>query len=73
MFSASPLVPHQLVDCVSTGRSPTAADHDTVAARMWCDGAANRSAFSWGALPTVTDRIAAMRSAAVALQGSDLL
>ncbi len=73
MFSASPLVPDQLVDCVATGRSPTAADLDNVAARMWCDGAANRSAFSWGALPpTAGDRIAAMRSAVFALQGSDV-
>lgn len=73
MVSASPLVPDQLVDCVSTGRSPTVADLDNVAARMWCDGAANRSAFSWGELsPTATDRIVAMRSVAVALQGSDL-
>lgn len=73
MFSASPLVPDQVIDCVSTGRIPTPTDLDTVAARMWREGAPNRSAFAWGELsPTATDRIAAMRSAIVALQGSDL-
>jgi len=73
VFSATPLVPDQLVDCVATGRMPTAADLDHVAARMWREGAAHRSAFSWGELPaTAADRILALRSAAVALQGSGL-
>ncbi|MGW8280009.1 hypothetical protein ACWGK7_10995 [Sphingomonas aurantiaca] len=73
MFSASPLVPDQIVDCVSTGRLPTTADLDSVAARMWREGAADRSAFSWGQLsPTATDRIVALRSAVLALQGSGM-
>lgn len=73
MRSATPLVPDQLVDCVSTGRMPTEAELDHVAARMWREGAAHRSAFSWGDLPpSSTDRIAALRSAVVALQGSGL-
>ncbi|MEG3084607.1 hypothetical protein U1707_13220 [Sphingomonas sp. PB2P12] len=72
MLSACSLVPDQLVDCMSTGRSPTAADLDDVAARMWREGARTRSAFSWGELsPTAADRILAMRSAALALEGSD--
>lgn len=74
MLSASSLVQDQIVDCVSTGRSPTAADLDTVAARMWRESARDRSAFSWGELPLIaTDRIVAMRSAVLALQGSGLL
>lgn len=73
MFSASSLVPDQIVDCVSTGRLPTEADLDDVAARMWREGARNRSAFSWGELsPTAQDRVVAMRSAVLALQGSSL-
>ena len=73
MFSASPLVPDQLVDCIATGREPTAADLDSVAARMWREGARDRSAFSWGELsPTAADRIVAMRAAVLALEGSGL-
>ncbi|MEG8013400.1 hypothetical protein [Sphingomonas sp. 22R3R2A-7] len=71
MFSASPLVPDQLVDCIATGREPTAADLDSVAARMWREVSTHRSAFSWGDLaPLAQDRIVAMRSAVMALQGS---
>ncbi len=73
MSSATSLVPHQIVDCMSTGRSPTAADLDNVAARMWREGARDRSAFSWGELsPTTADRIVAMRAAVLALEGSGL-
>ncbi|MEG8024382.1 hypothetical protein QP162_07835 [Sphingomonas aurantiaca] len=40
---------------------------------MWREGAADRSAFSWGQLsPTATDRIVALRSAVLALQGSGM-
>lgn len=71
MSSASSLVADQIIDCVSTGRPPTADDLNNVAARMWREGARNRSAFSWGELsPSATDRIVAMRSAVLALQGS---
>ncbi|HXH16433.1 MAG TPA: hypothetical protein VNJ10_09915 [Sphingomonas sp.] len=73
MFSASPLVPDQIVDCVATGRMPTTADLDVVAARMWREGAANRSAFSWGQLsPNSADRVHALRSAVLAMEGSGL-
>lgn len=73
MISASPLMPDQLIDCVATGRIPTAADLDHVAERMWREGAAHRSAFAWGEMsPNATDRILALRSAVMALQGSGL-
>ena len=73
MLSATPLVPDQIVDCVSTGRMPTAADLDSVASRMWSEGAAHRSAFSWGQVaPAAADRVGALRSAVMALQGSSL-
>ena len=73
MLSATPLVPDQIVDCVSTGRVPTAADLDTVASRMWNEGAIRRSAFSWGQLAAAApDRVVALRSAVMALQGSAL-
>ncbi|SFN81409.1 hypothetical protein [Sphingomonas sp. OK281] len=72
-FSTSPLVIDQIIDCVATGRTPTPSDLERVAARMWRDGAAERSAFAWGRLsPTANDRIIALRSAALALEGSSL-
>ncbi len=73
MSRASSLVAQQIIDCVSTGRSPTAVDLYNVAARMWREGVRDRSAFSWGELsPTATDRIVAMRAAVLALEGSSL-
>jgi hypothetical protein len=64
-------VPLELIECVSTGATPTAAQLTTLAARIWRDAAQHRSAFSWGTLvPDASERVFALRLAAVALTGT---
>lgn len=68
---ASPLIAVQIVDCIATGLDPTLHELFAVAERMWTDGAADRSAFAWGALPPDSkDRLIALRRARAALGGS---
>ena len=65
------IVPEELVTCVSTGASPSDGQLTALAARIWRDVAAHRSAFSWGELPAeACERIFALRSAALALNGT---
>jgi hypothetical protein len=69
--SASPLVADELVTCVATGAPATCDQLTHLAARIWAEGAQHRSAFSWGELPAeAIDRVFAMRSAALALNGA---
>jgi hypothetical protein len=64
-------VPVELIDCVSSGASPTTGQIVTLAARIWHDAAQHRSAFSWNDLaPEACERIFALRSAALALNGN---
>lgn len=68
--SATPLMPDQLVDCLANGRDPTVQELFTIAERIWTDGGAGRSAFSWGRLqPGSGDRLNALRGAHQALSG----
>ena len=68
--SASPLVADELVTCVGTGTPATCDQLTHLAARIWAESARHRSTFSWGELPTgAADRVFAMRSAALALNG----
>ena len=69
-LSTSPLMPDQVVECISTGRDPTLQELFEVAERMWTDGAAGRSAFGWGRLPPdSSDRLTALHGAQLALSG----
>ncbi len=68
--SATSLMSDQLVDCMANGRDPTARELFDVAERIWTDGAAERSTFSWEDLhPKSSDRLIAFRSAQLALSG----
>lgn len=70
-MSATPLVPDQIIKCISTGREPTVQELFQVAERIWIDGAIGRSAFSWGRLPSGShDRLVALRGAQLALSGN---
>ena len=70
MNSLSPLMPDELVYCVASGSPATAAQVSQLAARIWSEAAPHRSAFAWGNLPPAAfDRLFAMRSAAMALNG----
>lgn len=69
-MSTTPLIPDQLVDCMANGRDPTVQELFTIAEWIWTDGAAGRSAFSWGRLhPASGDRLQALRGAHLALSG----
>ena len=71
MKSASPLVADELVTCVATGAPATCDQLTHLAARIWAEGAQHRSAFSWSELPAeAIDRVFAMRSAALVLNGA---
>ena len=70
--SVSPFIPDQLVDCIANDRDPTVRELFALAERMWTDASGARSAFAWGGLPPAsTDRLVALRSAQLALSGSD--
>lgn len=69
-LSASP-VPSQILECVGTGRAPTAHDVLDVAERIWLDGAHDRSAFAWTKMASDSEeRLTAIRAARMALAGS---
>lgn len=71
MKSTRPLVADELIACVASGVPATCAQLTHLAARIWAEGAQHRSAFSWGELPIgAADRLFAMRSAALALNGA---
>lgn len=71
-ISNSSLMPNQIIQCIATGRTPTRQELVDVAERIWTDGAAGRSAFSWGRLSAGSrDRLIALRFALLALNGSD--
>jgi hypothetical protein len=71
MGNAIVTVPEELIACVSGGTAPTSGQLTTLAARIWSEGASHRSAFSWGELaPDAGDRLFALRSAALALNGN---
>lgn len=70
----SPVLPVSapLVRCIAEGRDPTIAELFAQAEQIWLEGAANRSAFSWGQLaPASADRIACLRAAQAAMAGAD--
>jgi hypothetical protein len=68
--SLSPLMPDELVYCVASGFEATATQVSQLAARIWAEAAPHRSAFAWSDLaPAASDRLFAMRSAAMALNG----
>lgn len=72
MDNWSRLAPDQLIDYVANGRPPTVDELMDLAERMWVEGGPHRSAFAWGQLqPYSSERVLALRSAALALNGSD--
>lgn len=65
-----PAVPAILIDCIGEARAPTVFELDELAAQIWTDGGADRSAFSWARLePGSTDRVTALRLAIAAMSG----
>ena len=61
-----------LVRCIADGRGPTIPELFAQAEQIWVEGAANRSAFTWGQLaPASADRIASLRAAQAAMAGTD--
>ena len=72
--STSPLFVDAVIDCMGEGRAPTREEMIVVAQRIWSDGAACRSAFSWNGLSVSSpDRLGSMRAAGLALHGSQHL
>jgi len=70
-LSTSPLFADAVIDCMGEARTPTLEELMIVAQRIWSDGAASRSAFSWGELSaSSSDRLGSMRAAGLALHGS---
>lgn len=64
------IAPGVLIDCISEARAPTVFELDELAARIWTDGGAARSAFSWARLePGSIDRVEALRLAIAAVNG----
>ncbi|TPG06584.1 hypothetical protein EAH84_14700 [Sphingomonas oligophenolica] len=60
-----------LIDCVSTGRSPTVQELDGLAERIWIERGCDRSALAWGRLEASSrDRVMALRAALVSMSGS---
>ncbi|PAX06383.1 hypothetical protein CKY28_17425 [Sphingomonas lenta] len=60
----------ELVACIGEAREPTVPELFSVAERVWVEGAAERSAFAWGRLPSAhPDRVTALRAAQAALCG----
>lgn len=71
MRSLNPLFEDAVVDCVASDREPTVQELFQVAQRIWTEGAADRSAFRWGMLPSAgSEKLLALRAAQVALSGS---
>jgi hypothetical protein len=71
--SSKQLVADQLIACVAEGRPPTQSELFDLASRIWLEGGPSRSAFAWGELPSNScDQTLALRSAALALNGSDV-
>jgi hypothetical protein len=69
--STSPWFVDAVIDCVGEGRVPTPEETMIVAQRIWSDGAACRSVFSWNSLSVSSpDRLGSMRAASLALHGS---
>lgn len=70
MPEEKPAAPAILIDCIGEARAPTVFELDEVAAQIWTDGGADRSAFSWARLESgSTDRVEALRLAIAAVNG----
>ena len=60
-----------LIDCVSTGRSPTVRELDGLAERIWIELGKGRSAFAWGTMqPSSCERLVALRVGLVSTKGN---
>jgi hypothetical protein len=69
--SVSPLFEDAIIECIAEAYDPTVKQLFTVAARIWTDGAAERSVFDWDKLPTQSvERLMAVRAAQLALCGT---
>lgn len=69
--SFNPLFAHEVIECVSEGRSPTTPELFRLAERIWREGAAERSAFAWGQLASSDpERLCSLRAAVAAAVGS---
>ncbi len=61
-----------LIDCIARNRAPSVRELDSLAARIWIEGRAERSGFAWGQLePSSVDRVVALRTALAASKGSE--
>ncbi len=71
MKSHSPLFLDEIVVSVGCGHLPTARDRMEVAARIWADGAGERTSGLWHALHLDSaERLLSLRAADLALTGS---
>lgn len=61
----------EVIDCIGTGRDPSADEVLRVADQIWTDLRGTRSAFAWGDLmPDSAERLLTLRAAQVALAGN---
>lgn len=72
--SGCPLFADAIINCIAKACDPTVQELFSVAARIWADGAAERSVFEWDTLPTESaERLMAVRAAQFALCGSSIV
>ncbi len=65
-------VPTGLLACITHDRAPSVQELHTVAARIWTESSAERSAFAWERLdPRSSERAIALRVALAAVNGSE--
>lgn len=69
--SRCPLFADAIIKCIANACDPTVQELFSLAARIWMDGAAERSVFEWERLPVESsERLMAVRAAQFALCGS---
>lgn len=72
--SGCPLFADAIINCIAKACDPTVQELFSVAARIWTDGAAERSVFDWDRLPAESaERLMAVRAAQFALCGSPMV
>lgn len=72
--SRCPLFADAIIKCIAKACDPTVQELFSVAARIWTDGAAERSVFDWDRLPAESsERLMAVRAAQFALCGSSIV
>jgi hypothetical protein len=69
--SHNPLFAHEVIECVSEGRSPTTPELFRLAEQIWREATTDRSAFAWGQLASSDpERLFCLRAAVAAAVGT---